>query len=371
MYENNPRSNDEAVKYVANSIKKFGFKVPVIIDKNHTIIAGHTRFKAAKKLNIENLPCLIADDLDEKQIKAFRLADNKVSEFSDWNFELLNQELSKLVDFPMSDFGFESLENIDFVEDVIEDEVPEIPEEPKAKYGDIYKLGNHRLMCGDSTIFNDIEKLMNGNLANLLLTDPPYNVNYKSKSTNMKIKNDNQNEDSFYQFLYDSFSNVYNFLKDNASFYVWYASKEVVNFSNSLKNAGFDVKQELIWNKNSLVMSRCDYHYKHEPCLYGWKTSKKHNWYGDRKRTTVMDFDKPLKNDLHPTMKPVGLFNYQIQNSSKPKDIILDIFAGSGTTLMACEQNNRKAFLMELDPKYIDVIINRWEKFTGKKAEKL
>ena len=371
MYENNPRNNDEAVKYVANSIKKFGFKVPVIIDKNHTIIAGHTRFKAAKKLNIENLPCLIADDLDDKQIKAFRLADNKVSELSDWNFELLNQELSKLSDFSMSDFGFESLENIDFVEDVIEDEVPEIPEEPKAKYGDIYSLGNHRLMCGDSTIFNDIEKLMNGNLANLLLTDPPYNVNYKSKSTNMQIQNDNQNEDSFYQFLYDSFSNIYSFLKDDASFYVWYASKEVVNFSNSLKNAGFDVKQELIWNKNSLVMSRCDYHYKHEPCLYGWKASKKHNWYGNRKQTTVVDFDKPLKNDLHPTMKPVGLFNYQIQNSSKPGDIILDIFAGSGTTLMACEQNNRKAFLMELDPKYVDVIINRWEKFTGKKAEKL
>ena len=200
MYENNPRNNDEAVKYVANSIKKFGFKVPVIIDKNHTIIAGHTRFKAAKKLNIENLPCLIADDLDDKQIKAFRLADNKVSEFSDWNFELLNQELAKLTDFSMSDFGFESLENIDFVEDVVEDEVLEIPEEPKAKYGDIYKLGNHRLMCGDSTIFNNIEKLMNGNLANLLLTDPPYNVNYKSKSTNMQIKNDNQNEDSFYLF---------------------------------------------------------------------------------------------------------------------------------------------------------------------------
>ena len=346
MYENNPRNNDEAVKYVANSIKKFGFKVPVIIDKNHTIIAGHTRFKAAKKLNIENLPCLIADDLDDKQIKAFRLADNKVSELSDWNFELLNQELSKLSDFSMSDFGFESLENIDFVEDVIEDEVPEIPEEPKAKYGDIYSLGNHRLMCGDSTIFNDIEKLMNGNLANLLLTDPPYNVNYKSKSTNMQIQNDNQNEDSFYQFLYDSFSNIYSFLKDDASFYVWYASKEVVNFSNSLKNAGFDVKQELIWNKNSHVMGRCDYHYKHEPCLYGWKASKKHNWYGNRKQTTVVDFDKPLKNDLHPTMKPVGLFNYQIQNSSKPGDIILDIFAGSGTTLMACEQNNRKAFLM-------------------------
>ena len=223
MYENNPRSNDEAVKYVAHAIKKFGFKVPVIIDKNHTIIAGHTRFKAAKKLNIENLPCLIADDLDDKQIKAFRLADNKVSEFSDWNFELLNQELAKLTDFSMSDFGFENLENIDFVEDVVEDEVLEIPEEPKAKYGDIYKLGNHRLMCGDSTIFNNIEKLMNGNLANLLLTDPPYNVNYKSKSTNMQIKNDNQNEDSFYQFLYDSFSNVYSFLKDDASFYVWYA----------------------------------------------------------------------------------------------------------------------------------------------------
>ena len=169
----------------------------------------------------------------------------------------------------------------------------------------------------------------------------------------MQIKNDNQNEDSFYQFLYDSFSNIYSFLKDNASFYFWYASKEVVIFSNSLKNAGFDVKQELIWNKNSLVTGKCDYYYSMS-LVY-----------------TAMDFDKPLKNNLHPTMKPVGLFNYQIQNSSKPGDIILDIFAGSGTTLMACEQNNRKAFLMELDPKYVDVIVSRWEKFTGKKAEKL
>lgn len=373
MYENNPRKNDEAVKYVENSIKEFGFKVPIIIDKNKTIVAGHTRYKASKNLRLKSVPCLIADDLDDEQIKAFRLADNKVSEFSDWDQDLLDSELDDLkdLDIDMSDFGFDLDDLDDDEHEIIEDEVPEVPEEPISKYGDIYQLGNHRLMCGDSTIFNDVEKLMNGNVADLLITDPPYNVDYKSKSTNMKIKNDKMSDDSFYQFLYDTFSSVYSFLNDDSSFYVWYASKEVVNFSNALKNSGFEVKQELIWNKNCLVMGRQDYQWKHEPCLYGWKFDSKHNWYSDRKQTTVIDWDRPSKNDLHPTMKPVGLFDYQIRNSSKSGDIILDPFAGSGTTLMACEQNGRKSFSMELDPKYVDVIIKRWETFTNKKAVKL
>lgn len=245
----------------------------------------------------------------------------------------------------------------------------EPPKEPKSKLGDIYQLGRHRLMCGDSTRIEDVEKLMNNNLADLLVTDPPYNVNYEGKTADtLKIKNDNMNNDSFHQLLYNAFANAYSVMKDGASFYVWYASKEVVNFQTSIEEAGLTIKQELIWNKNSMVMGKQDYQWKHEPCLYGWKETASHNWYSDRKQTTVIDIDRPTKSRLHPTMKPISLFDYQIKNSSKKDDAILDLFGGSGTTIMACEQNGRISYSMELDPKYIDVIIERWEQFTGEKA---
>lgn len=370
-YEKNPRKNDDAVDYVAKSIKEFGFKVPIIIDKDNVIVTGHTRLKAAKKLKLKEVPCILADDLSEEQIKAFRLADNKVGEYAEWDFDLLEDELDDILNIDMEEFGFD-IDGDDEEQEVIEDEVPDVPEEPKSKLGEVYQLGNHRLMCGDSTNQEDVNKLVGEQKMDLLITDPPYNVDYEGGTKDkLKIKNDNMKNDEFHQFLVKVFTNAYEVLKAGGAFYCWYASREVVNFHSSIEECGFTVKQELVWNKNSMVMGRQDYQWKHEPCLYGWKETGSHVWYSDRKQTTVIDWNRPTKSDLHPTMKPVGLFDYQIKNSSKAGDNILDLFGGSGTTIMACEQNNRNAYVMEFDPKYVDVIIERWENFTGKKAVKL
>lgn len=370
-YEKNPRKNNNAVEYVANSIKEFGFKVPIVIDKDGVIVAGHTRYKASKKLGLEKVPCIIADDLTPEQIKAYRLADNKVSEKSEWDFDLLQDELSELNDLiDMSAFDFDV--NIDVEKEssgeAQEDNFePELPENPKAKLGDIYQLGNHRLMCGDSTNITDVEKLMDGVKADMLLTDPPYNVNYEGKAG--KLENDNMDNDSFRQFLRDALSTANSVMRDGATFYIWHSDSEGYNFRGACNDVGWKVRQCLIWNKNAIVMGRQDYHWKHEPCLYGWKSGASHLWNSDRKQSTVIDMPKPAKSELHPTMKPIQLFDYQIKNNTKIGASVLDLFGGSGTTIMACEQNNRIAYTMELDPKYVDVIIERWEKFTGKKAK--
>lgn len=368
-YENNPRKNDDAVKYVAESIKEFGFKVPIVIDKNNVIVAGHTRYKAAKKLKMSEVPCIIADDLTDEQIKAFRLADNKVAEKAEWDFDLLNAELDDIIDLDMELFGFEDALQDD-AEEAVEDEFEvELPPEPKSKLGDIYQLGNNRLMCGDSTVLEDVEKLMGGEQADMLLTDPPYNVNYEGKTKDkLKIKNDQMDNDNFRQFLTDAFSNADMVMKPGAVFYIWHADSEGYNFRGACFDAGWTVRQCLIWNKNSMVMGRQDYQWKHEPCLYGWKEGAGHLWASDRKQTTVINFDKPTRNDMHPTMKPIPLFDYQIKNNTKGGDVVLDLFGGSGTTIMACEQNGRRGYSMEYDPRYVDVIIARWEKFTGEKA---
>lgn len=368
-YENNPRKNDDAVKYVAESIKEFGFKVPIVIDKNNVIVAGHTRYKAAKKLKMSEVPCIIADDLTDEQIKAFRLADNKVAEKAEWDFGLLNAELDDIIDLDMELFGFEDALQDD-AEEAVEDEFEvELPAEPKSKLGDIYQLGNNRLMCGDSTVLEDVEKLMGGEQADMLLTDPPYNVNYEGKTKDkLKIKNDQMGNDNFRQFLTDAFSNADMVMKPGAVFYIWHADSEGYNFRGACFDAGWTVRQCLIWNKNSMVMGRQDYQWKHEPCLYGWKEGAGHLWASDRKQTTVINFDKPTRNDMHPTMKPIPLFDYQIKNNTKGGDVVLDLFGGSGTTIMACEQNGRRGYSMEYDPRYVDVIVDRWEKFTGAKA---
>ena len=368
-YENNPRKNDDAVKYVAESIKEFGFKVPIVIDKNNVIVAGHTRYKAAKKLKMSEVPCIIADDLTDEQIKAFRLADNKVAEKAEWDFDLLNAELDDIIDLDMELFGFEDALQDD-AEEAVEDEFEvELPPEPKSKLGDIYQLGNNRLMCGDSTVLKDVEKLMGGEQADMLLTDPPYNVNYEGKTKDkLKIKNDQMGNDNFRQFLTDAFSNADMVMKPGAVFYIWHADSEGYNFWGACFDAGWTVRQCLIWNKNSMVMGRQDYQWKHEPCLYGWKEGAGHLWASDRKQTTVINFDKPTRNDMHPTMKPIPLFDYQIKNNTKGGDVVLDLFGGSGTTIMACEQNGRRGYSMEYDPRYVDVIVDRWEKFTGAKA---
>lgn len=371
-YENNPRKNDEAVKYVAESIESFGFKVPLVIAADGVIVAGHTRYKAAKKLKLQTVPCIIVDDLTDQQIKAFRLADNKVAEKAEWDFDLLGLELEGITDIDMSMFDFDlslTEESKEAEEDNYE---VELPDEPKAKPGDVYLLGRHRLMCGDSTVQTDLDKLMSGQQADLLITDPPYNVAYAGKTKDsLTIANDNQSAEDFHALLKDAFTAAQSVIKAGAAFYIWYASLEVVNFHTALEESGFAVRQELIWNKNSLVMGRQDYQWKHEPCLYGWAAGSSHAWYSDRKQTTILNFDKPQANREHPTMKPIKLFDYQIRNSSKAGDNVLDLFGGSGTTLMACEQNGRNAYVMELDAKYIDVIINRWETFTGEKAVKL
>ena len=380
-YINNSRTHsEEQVNQICASINEFGFTNPLLIDEKDNIIAGHGRLLASKKLKMEQVPCIVLSGLTEAQKKAYIIADNKMALNAGWNEELLKIELENLkeldFDLELTGFNVDELDDIFQVEEeqeIVEDEFDiEPPEEPKAKLGDIYQLGNHRLMCGDSTNENDVSKLVGEQKMDLLITDPPYNVDYTGKTKEaMKIQNDKMENNVFHDFLVKAFSNAYSFLKDGGAFYCWYASKEVVNFHTALEDSGFTVKQELIWNKNSMVMGRQDYQWKHEPCLYGWKETSSHAWYSDRKQTTIINWDRPSKADLHPTMKPIGLFDYQIKNSSKAGDNILDLFGGSGTTIMACEQNNRNAYTMEYDPKYVDVIIKRWEEFTGKKAELL
>lgn len=368
MYENNPRNNDGAVEYVANSIKEFGFKVPIVLDKNNIIVAGHTRYKAAKLLNITEIPCIIADDLSDEQVKAFRLIDNKAAELASWDIDLLNLELENIKDIDMELFDFQ-ISNI--LDNVVDDEYEvELPEDPKTKNGNIYKLGNHYLMCGDSTNAEDVKKLMNNQLADLIVTDPPYNVNYEGKTdNNLKIMNDNMENNQFYSFLESAFINLYESIKDGGSIYVFHADTEGLNFRKAMMSSGFKLADCLVWVKNAFVMGRQDYHWKHEPVLYGWKPGASHYFINDRSQSTVLEFDKPIRNEEHPTMKPIDLITYLINNSSKKDEIVLDLFGGSGTTMIACEQTNRKAFIMELDPRYCDVIVDRWEKFTNQKAE--
>jgi site-specific DNA-methyltransferase (adenine-specific) len=291
---------------------------------------------------------------------------------------MLTIEMQELEDqgFDLKLLGFDDKE-LDALLNVIEgtdgltdeDAVPDVPEEPKTKLGDIYILGNHRLMCGDSTSIDAVEKLMNGQLADQLVTDPPYNIAYEGGSKKREqIKNDEMADDEFRQFLKDVYIAANAVMKAGAVFYIWHADTEGYNFRGAAKDMGWKVRQTLIWNKDNSAFGRSDYHWKHEPCLYGWKEGAAHLWATDRKQTTVIECKRPSKSDLHPTMKPVELMEYQILNNTKGSDIVLDLFGGSGSTMIAAEKIGRKACLMELDPKYCDVIVKRWEDFTGKKA---
>lgn len=363
MYENNPRKNDNAVEAVANSIRSFGFKVPIIIDKNNVVICGHTRVKASKKLGMDEVPCVIADDLNEEQVKAFRLADNKVSELAEWDLDKLAEEL-QFIDMDMLQFGFEDLEE-SMERDVLEDEFnenEELPVNPYAKKGDIFVLGKHRLMCGDSTIVEDVAKLCDGKVADMIFTDPPYNVDYEG-GTGMKIQNDKQKDADFFEFLTKAFNNMAANVKNGGSIYCCHADTEGINFRTAFKSAGFKLAECLIWVKNSLVLGRQDYHWRHEPILYGWKEGASHYFVDDRTQDTVWEYNKPKNNDLHPTMKPLELVGKAIKNSSKKGERVLDLFGGSGSTLIASEQIDRCALLMELDEKYVDVIVKRYLRF--------
>lgn len=367
-YAANAKKHDKRqINNVAESIKQYGFVQPIVIDRDGVIVIGHCRAMAAKKLGMEEVPCVCVDDLTPEQVNALRLVDNKSNE-SDWDFDLLADELPGL---DLSAFDFDWGLPEDTTDEVTEDEAPEVDEEsePITKLGDIWQLGRHRLMCGDSTSGECVQKLMGGAQADLLLTDPPYGVDYTGKTKDaLKIENDAKSDDEFIAFLQAAFEAANSVMKPGAVFYIWHADSKAYVFRMACQMTGWEVRQVLIWVKNAMVMGRQDYQWKHEPCLYGWKAGAGHLWASDRKQTTVLEFDRPTANKEHPTMKPVALFDYQIKNNTKGGDIVLDLFAGSGTTVAACEQNGRNAYVMEFDPKYCDVIVKRWENLTGKKA---
>ena len=367
-YAANAKKRDKRqINNVAESIKQYGFVQPIVIDRDGVIVIGHCRAMAAKKLGMEEVPCVCVDDLTPEQVNALRLVDNKSNE-SDWDFDLLADELPGL---DLSAFDFDWGLPEDTTDEVTEDEAPEVDEEsePITKLGDIWQLGRHRLMCGDSTSVECVQKLMGGAQADLLLTDPPYGVDYTGKTKDaLKIENDAKSDDEFIAFLQAAFEAANSVMNPGAVFYIWHADSKAYVFRMACQMTGWEVRQVLIWVKNAMVMGRQDYQWKHEPCLYGWKAGAGHLWASDRKQTTVLEFDRPTANKEHPTMKPVALFDYQIKNNTKGGDIVLDLFAGSGTTVAACEQNGRNAYVMEFDPKYCDVIVKRWENLTGKKA---
>ena len=409
-YDRNARKHDvEDVQAIMNSIQSFGFSDPIgIWGENNTIVEGHGRLEAAKRLEMEKVPVIRLDHMSNEQRKAYALAHNKTAELSSWLDEVLQEEIDSITDFDMGDFGFEPEEIEVNPEEIEEDDFDieeELPEEPKAQLGDIYRLGNHRLICGDSTDSETIAALMDGEEADLLVTDPPYNVAYEGKTKDaLTIQNDSMDDASFRQFLIDAFKAADNAMKPGAAFYIWHADSEGFNFRMACREVGWPVKQCLIWNKNTMVLGRQDYQWKHEPCLYGWKEGAAHFFVDDRRNTTVIDDAKqldikkmkkeemqklledifsdkvsttvlneakPSASRIHPTMKPLKLIARNIKNSSKTGWKVLDIFGGSGSTLMACEQLGRHCYTCELDPKYIDAIIERWENFTGCKAELL
>lgn len=378
-YGRNSRTHSKLqVGQIAESIKAFGWTNPLLIDETGTLIAGHGRLAAAKSLAMTEVPCIEISGLSEDQRRALVIADNKLALNAGWDDEALASEIALLdsVSFGLDVLGFSAAEmnkllNFDFVGKSDADAAPAAPEIPVSRAGDIWSMGAHRVMCGDSTSVESVKALVGGGgqLVDMLLTDPPYNVAYEGKTKDaLKIQNDAMGDTAFRQFLKDAFVAADAVMKAGAVYYIWHADSEGYNFRGACADVGWDVRQCLIWKKQAMVMGRQDYHWQHEPCLYGWKSGASHLWATDRKQTTILEFDRPQRNGEHPTMKPVALFEYQMLNNTKGSDVVLDLFGGSGTTVIAAEKNGRQARLMELDPKYCDVIVNRWQEFTGQTA---
>lgn len=377
-YARNSRTHSDAqVAQIAASIREFGWTNPVLVDGENGIIAGHGRVLAARKLDMSEVPVIELQDMSDAQRRAYIIADNKLAESAGWDDELLRLELGELKEmgFDLEFVGFDALELDDLFPTesksglTDDDETPEPPANPVSQAGDIWRLGNHRVMCGDSVSSDDVARLMEGYKADLIVTDPPYNVAYQGgTSDKLTIQNDSMSGEAFYRFLLDAYTAMFSVAKDGAGLYVFHADSEGMNFRKAMIDAGFKLAQCCIWVKQSLVMGRQDYHWQHEPVLYGWKPTGPHRWYNDRKQTTVWNFDRPSRNDVHPTMKPVALIEYPIMNSSRGGDVVLDLFGGSGSTLIACEKTGRHSRLMELDPRYCDVIVKRWQDFTGQQA---
>ena len=408
----------EQVEKLKASINEFGFLSPCLIDRENNIIAGHGRVEAAKALGMDEVPCLYLEDLTEEQRRAYILADNKLTELGEWDRDILSAELAALRDegfnIELTGFSIDDIiiEEIDFteVDDAWEEAAADAETEPKAKPGDIYQLGRHRLMCGDATSAEDVKKLLDGAAVQLVITDPPYNVDYagKNKLLNLidkgnrvqkDIENDKKSEKEFLEFLTKAFKNMAEALQPGGVFYIWHADMNRAAFLEASAAAGLEIRQILIWVKNMFVLGRQDYQWIHEPCLYGWKDGAAHYFTDSRslttvanskadidklskedlkkilnemfELTTVINEDKPMVSDLHPTMKPINLFKRHIENSSRPGDIVMDLFGGSGTALIAAEQTERTCYMLEYSPAYVDTIIERWETFTGQKAEKI
>lgn len=400
----NARKHDgRNLEAIQNSLTKFGQRKPICVTPDSIVVAGNGTLEAAKNLGwTEIVIARTPVGWTWEQIRAFALADNRTAELAEWDDKVLADQLLELDanGWDLKEIGFETLEPPTLVEILEEDTVPSLPTNATAKMGEVWQLGRHRLMCGDSTNPNHVAKLMDSQLADLVVTDPPYNVAIEN-SQGMKIQNDDMSNQEFKNFLTMGFKNLESSLKPGGAFYVWYASREHINFESALIDAGFKVRQQLIWNKNTFILGRQDYHWKHEPCLYGWKDGAAHYFMDDRTQstilenkklnvntmskeemqelikelmsdkisTTILNEDKPSVNDLHPTMKPIKLIGRLIKNSSKQNEIVLDLFGGSGSTLIASEQIGRNCFMMEYDPKYVDVIIKRWENLTGLEAQ--
>lgn len=405
-YDKNAKIHDRPqIEDIKNSIQAFGMNDPIAVWKDNIIIEGHGRLIACQELKMEAVPVIRLDHLTDQQRKAYCLAHNKLTMNTGFDLDLLQAELDSIIDFDMLNFGF-------YEEDQHPEEEPEVEEDefepqplevPKSRVGQVYKLGRHRLIVGDSTDQEVVDKLMDGAEADLLITDPPYNVDYTGKTKDaLKIENDKMSDSNFRQFLVDALSACNKVMRAGAPFYIWHADSEGFNFRGACHDIGWTVRQCIIWNKNTMVLGRQDYQWKHEPCLYGWKEGAGHYFVDDRKQTTVLedakslDFKsmkkpelielleeifadkistsvlnekKPAASEFHPTMKPLKLIGRLVKNSSKQGDKVLDTFGGSGSTLMVCEQLNRTCYTCELAPKYADVIIERWEVYTGEKAE--
>ena len=373
------RPEDKEYQDIKRSIQTFGYVDPIIVNQDGTIIGGHQRYNVLLELGYDTAHVVVVN-LDKNAEKALNIALNKIT--GEWDNEKLYALLSYLdlnnYDFSVTGFSqseFEELEIKLDIEQAVEDEEFDIDqalkdaEEPITKKGDLWILGKHRLLCGDATSVTDVEKLMGGEKADLYLTDPPYNVDYTGKTKDaLKIENDKMSDEGFRNFLRDTFGAVKGSLKAGAAFYIWHADSEGYNFRGACHDIGWQVRECLIWCKDVFVLGRQDYQWQHEPCLYGWNDGGGHAWYSDRRQTTLLNFDRPKRNEEHPTMKPIPLWGYLIQNSTKPGDIILDTFTGSGTSIIAAEQLNRSAYCMEIDERYCDVIIKRWEAQTGEKA---
>ncbi len=371
-YVNNARTHsDEQIAKLRASLREFGFVSPIVIDADKNVLVGHGRLKAAQLEGLEKVPCVLAEHLTEAQKKAYIIADNRMAEDAGWDSELLRIELEELenlsFDLALTGFDGADLDKLLVLDDEIEEEDFDVDAElerpPLTKTGDVWHLGEHTLICGDATQAETYSRLLADKRVNLVVTDPPYNVNYQSSAG--KIKNDNMADDAFYDFLLSAFKNAESAMADDASIYVFHADTEGLNFRRAFKDAGFYLSGTCIWKKNSLVLGRSPYQWQHEPCLYGWKQKGKHAWYADRKQTTIWEFDRPKKSADHPTMKPIALMAYPIKNSTMSGCLVLDPFSGSGSTLLACVETERVFCGVELEEKYCDVTVKRYIERTG------